>query len=163
MTTLHIRRGPVQMRGGQVWSQVGRPGQIGDCQASAAAQPTTEAMASEGPQPEDFNNIGGTATVNDAPYDLVFFQHYGVNPFIDTEDDEFSTFAIDVDTASYTVARKFLDDGFLPDQNSVRVEEFVNYFDQGYAVPTEDAFAIHIDGSPSPFGNSNHWLVRVGL
>ena len=131
--------------------------------ASAAAQPTAEVMASEGPQAEGFNNIGGTATVNDAPYDLVFFQHYGVNPFIDTEDDEFSTFAIDVDTASYTVTRKFLDDGFLPDQNSVRVEEFVNYFDQGYAVPTEDAFAIHIDGSPSPFGNSNHWLVRVGL
>ncbi len=131
--------------------------------ASAAAQPTAEAMASEGPQAEGFNNIGGTATVNDAPYDLVFFQHYGVNPFIDTEDDQFSTFAIDVDTASYTVARKFLDDGFLPDQNSVRVEEFVNYFDQGYAAPTDDAFAIHVDGSPSPFGNSNHWLVRVGL
>ena len=131
--------------------------------ASAAAQPTAEVMASEGPQAEGFNNIGGTATVNDAPYDLVFFQHYGVNPFIDTEDDEFSTFAIDVDTASYTVTRKFLDDGFLPDQNSVRVEEFVNYFDQGYAAPTDDAFAIHIDGSPSPFGNSNHWLVRVGL
>ncbi len=131
--------------------------------ASAAAQPTAEVMASEGPQAEGFNNIGGTATVNDAPYDLVFFQHYGVNPFIDTEDDNLSTFAIDVDTASYTVTRKFLDDGFLPDQNSVRVEEFVNYFDQGYPVPTEDAFAIHIDGSPSPFGNSNHWLVRVGL
>ena len=131
--------------------------------ASASAQPTAAAMSSESPQSEGFNNIGGTATVNDAPYDLVFFQHYGVNPFIDTEDDQLSTFAIDVDTASYTVARKFLNDGFLPDQNSVRVEEFVNYFDQGYAVPTDDAFAIHVDGAPSPFGNGNHWLVRIGL
>ena len=132
--------------------------------ASAPAPAAQPAMAASEPaQPEGFNNVGGTATVNDAPYDLVFFQHYGVNPFIDTEDDHFSTFAIDVDTASYTVARKFLDDGFLPDQNSVRVEEFVNYFDQGYQVPTEDAFAIHVDGSPSPFGNSHHWLVRVGL
>ena len=119
--------------------------------------------ASEPARPEGFNNIGGSATVNDAPYDLTFFQHYGVNPFIDTEDDQFSTFAIDVDTASYTIARKFLDDGFLPDQNAIRVEEFVNYFDQGYAAPTDDAFAIHVDGSPSPFGNGNHWLVRVGL
>lgn len=119
--------------------------------------------ASGSPQSEGFNNIGGSATVNDKPYDLTFFQHYGVNPFIDTEDDHLSTFAIDVDTASYTIARRFLDDGHLPEQNSIRVEEFVNYFDQGYAAPTEDAFAIHIDGSPSPFGNGNHWLMRVGL
>lgn len=131
--------------------------------ASASAQPTAVAMPAASPQSEGFNNVGGSATVNDAPYDLTFFQHYGVNPFIDTEDDQYSTFAIDVDTASYTIARKFLDDGFLPDQNSVRVEEFVNYFDQGYEPPTDGAFAIHVDGSPSPFGNSNHLLVRVGL
>ena len=132
--------------------------------ASAPAQQSAAPMpASQPAQPEGFNNVGGSATVNDAPYDLTFFQHYGVNPFIDTEDDQFSTFAIDVDTASYTIARKFLDDGHLPDQNSIRVEEFVNYFDQGYEAPTDDAFAIHIDGSPSPFGNGNHWLMRVGL
>ena len=133
-------------------------------ESAGAPAPQQQAMpASGGSQPDGFNNIGGSATVNDKPYDLTFFQHYGVNPFIDTEDDQLSTFAIDVDTASYTIARKFLDDGHLPDQNSIRVEEFVNYFDQGYAVPTEDAFAIHIDGSPSPFGNGNHWLMRVGL
>ncbi len=132
--------------------------------ASAPAQQQAAPMPASGPsQPEGFNNIGGSATVNDKPYDLTFFQHYGVNPFIDTEDDQLSTFAIDVDTASYTIARKFLDDGHLPDQNSIRVEEFVNYFDQGYEAPTDDAFAIHIDGSPSPFGNGNHRLMRVGL
>ncbi len=131
--------------------------------ASAPAQQSAPIPASGPSQPEGFNNVGGSATVNDAPYDLTFSQHYGVNPFIDTEDDQFSTFAIDVDTASYTIARKFLDDGHLPDQNSIRVEEFVNYFDQGYEAPTDGAFAIHIDGSPSPFGNGNHWLMRVGL
>ena len=131
--------------------------------ASAPTQQAAAMPASGSPQSEGFNNIGGSATVNDKPYDLTFFQHYGVNPFIDTEDDHLSTFAIDVDTASYTIARRFLDDGHLPDQNSIRVEEFVNYFDQGYDAPTDDAFAIHIDGSPSPFGNGNHWLMRVGL
>ena len=131
--------------------------------ASAPAQQQAAMPASEPSQPEGFNNVGGSATVNDAPYDQTFFQHYGVNPFIDTEDDHLSTFAIDVDTASYTIARRFLDNGHLPDQNSIRVEEFVNYFDQGYSAPTDDAFAIHMDGSPSPFGNGNHWLVRVGL
>ena len=114
-------------------------------------------------QPEGFNAIGGSATVNDAAYDLTFFKHYGVNPFIDTEDDHLSTFAMDVDTASYTVARRYVQDGNLPDPASVRVEEFVNYFDQGYAPPSNDAFAIHGEGSPSPFGGERHWLLRVGL
>ena len=112
---------------------------------------------------QGFNTIGGSAPVNDAAYDLTFFRHYGVNPFIDTEDDHLSTFAMDVDTASYTVARRFVQDGNLPHPDSVRVEEFVNYFDQGYEPPGDDVFAIHLDGSPSRFGGANHWLLRVGL
>ena len=126
-------------------------------------QPQPVVVATQGAQTEGFNTIGGSATVNDAAYDLTFFRHYGVNPFIDTEDDHLSTFAIDVDTASYTVARRFLNDGNLPDPDSVRVEEFVNFFDQGYEAPTDDAFAIHIEGAPSPFGSASHWLMRVGL
>ena len=130
--------------------------------------PTAQAVPLQGAgvrdQPEGFNSVGGTATVNEAAYDLTFFQHYGVNPFIDTEDDNRSTFAIDVDTASYTVARRFVQDGNLPDPASVWAEEFINYFDQGYASPTDgDAFAIHLEGSPSPFGSERHCLVRVGL
>ncbi len=113
--------------------------------------------------PEGFNTIGGSSTVNDAAYDLTFFKHYGVNPFIDTEDDHLSTFATDVDTASYTVARRFVEDGYMPDPDSVRVEEFVNYFDYGYEPPAQGAFAIHIEGSPSRFGGDRHWMVRVGL
>ena len=67
------------------------------------------------PMEEGFNSIGGSATVNDEPYDVTFFKHYGVNPFIDTEDDHLSTFAVDVDTASYSVARRFVQDGNLPE------------------------------------------------
>ena len=127
--------------------------------AAPQAQPGQWTLASV----EGFNTIGGSATVNDAAYDLTFFKNYGVNPFIDTEDDHLSTFAVDVDTASYTVARRFVQDGNLPDPDSVRVEEFVNYFEQGYERPGEGAFAIHLEGSPSPFGQENHWLMRVGL
>ena len=129
----------------------------------APAAPAAPQAAMRAQQTEGFNAIGGSATVNDAAYDLTFFKHYGVNPFIDTEDDNLSTFAIDVDTASYTVARRFVQDGNLPHPDSVRVEEFVNFFDQGYAAPEQGAFAIHVDGSPSPFGNEKHWLIRVGL
>ena len=113
--------------------------------------------------PEGFNVIGGTSTVNDAAYDLTFFKHYGVNPFIDTDDDNLSTFAVDVDTASYSVARAYVNDGYLPEPASVRVEEFVNAFEQGYAPPAEGAFAIRVDGAPSPYGGDNRKLMRVGL
>ena len=128
--------------------------------APAPAAPVQPQAATEAGH---FNVIGGSATVNDAAYDLTFFKHYGVNPFIDTEDDHLSTFAIDVDTASYTVARRFVRDGNMPDPDSVRVEEFVNFFDQGYERPAEGAFAIHVEGSPAPFGGQKHWLMRVGL
>jgi Ca-activated chloride channel family protein len=95
---------------------------------------------------------------------LTFYEHYGVNPF-DTEEDPLSTFAIDVDTASYVVARRYLGDGYLPDKDSVRVEEFVNYFHQDYAPPGDPqaAFAIHLEGAPSPFGGERYHLLRVGL
>ena len=141
----------------------GAPGAPGAPVEAIAAAPAPVQQRLATAQPEGFNTIGGSATVNDAAYDLTFFKHYGVNPFIDTEDDHLSTFAIDVDTASYTVARKFVQDGNMPDPDSVRVEEFVNYFDYGYEAPEEGAFAIHVEGSPSPFGSEKHWLLRVGL
>lgn len=94
-----------------------------------------------------------------------FFEDYGVNPFIDSVEDNLSTFAIDVDTASYTVMRRYLNDGFLPPDSSVRVEEYVNYFDYEYPLPDENsAFAIHVEGAPSPFGDGDDYqLMRVGI
>ena len=77
----------------------GNPGAPGPQAALAPAAPVPVQQAVVKAQPEGFNAIGGSATVNDEAYDLTFFRHYGVNPFIDTEDDNLSTFAIDVDTA----------------------------------------------------------------
>jgi Ca-activated chloride channel family protein len=108
---------------------------------------------------------GGETLPNDEPYDSMFFEHYGVNPFIDTEDDHLSTFAMDVDTASYTIARRYVNEGHLPPKDAIRVEEFVNYFDQEYPDPEEGegAFAIHLEGAPSPFGGERYYLLRVGI
>jgi Ca-activated chloride channel family protein len=102
---------------------------------------------------------------NDQPYDDMFFEKYGVNPFIDTEDDHLSTFALDVDTGSYTIARRYVTDGNLPPEDAVRVEEFVNYFYQDYAYPLEgQAFAIHVDGASFPFAETERYRVmRVGI
>lgn len=101
---------------------------------------------------------------NGAAYSNVFFKDAGTNPFIDTEDDPFSTFGMDVDTASYTVARRFLRDGLLPPSEAIRVEEFVNAFDYNYTPPANEPFAIHLEGAPSKFGEGKRLqLLRIGV
>jgi len=92
-----------------------------------------------------------------------FFQDYGINGFVDARRDHLSTFAVDVDTASYTVARRYVQDGSLPPQDAVRVEEFINYFDPGYNPPADAAFAIYADGAPSPFHSDGTTLLRIGI
>lgn len=113
----------------------------------------------------DFGYIPPTLNPpNGAIYDDVFFKEYGTNPFIDTEDDHLSTFGMDVDTASYSVTRRYLRDGNLPPTEAVRVEEFVNAFDYNYAPPSQDAFAVHIEGAPSRFGEGKRLqLLRIGI
>ena len=75
-----------------------------------------------------------------------------------------STFAIDVDTGSYTIMRRYLNDGLLPPSEAIRVEEFVNYFDHQYPIPSEDAFGIHLESAPAPYGESDAYhLLRVGI
>ena len=101
---------------------------------------------------------------NREPYDM-FFEDYGVNPSIDTEDDNLSTFGLDVDTGSYTIMRNYLSEGNLPPSDSVRVEEYVNYFDQGYlSPPPHQAFGITLNGAPAPFTQSERYqMLRVGI
>jgi Ca-activated chloride channel family protein len=107
---------------------------------------------------------GGTANPNGEPASGMFFETYGVNPFVDTDEDRLSTFAIDVDTASYAVARKYLNGRHLPPKNAVRTEEFVNYFKYYYRSPVEYPFAIHFEGAPSKFGKQGvHKLLKIGI
>jgi len=108
---------------------------------------------------------GGTTPPNGEDVDAMFFKNYGVNPFVDTEDDHLSTFATDVDTGSYTIVRRYLHDGHLPPEKAVRVEEFVNYFNYRYAAPQEDTFAVYAEAAPWRFGTGrkNSYLLRLGL
>ncbi|MBF0432409.1 MAG: von Willebrand factor type A domain-containing protein [Fibrobacteria bacterium] len=84
------------------------------------------------------------------------------NPFHLTSEDSLSTFAIDVDNGSYTLARKKLQQGLAPDPASIRVEEFLNYFEQDYPEPDNGPLAVYIDGAVSPFRDSLV-LLRIGL
>ncbi|MEU8619395.1 von Willebrand factor type A domain-containing protein [Streptomyces sp. NPDC048623] len=75
--------------------------------------------------------------------------------------DRLSTFALDVDTASYGYARRTLAEGRLPDRESIRPEEFVNSFKPDYARPQDNGFSVTVDGARS---DAPGWsLLRVGL
>jgi len=121
-------------------------------QAAASAAPSTAANPGYLP--------GAT------PGDMTF-PETGLNPYVSTSRDHLSTFGLDVDTASYTVAQSYVAAGNLPDPASVRVEEWVNFFDQGYTGPETGTFAIHADAVPAPFltgsASESEVLLRVGV
>jgi Ca-activated chloride channel homolog len=89
------------------------------------------------------------------------FRDYGYRDFVEASDDPLSTFALDVDTGSYTIARKWVDEGQLPPRESVRPEEFINAFEYDYDAP-RNGLELTVDGGPSPFDHDN-FLVRVGV
>jgi Ca-activated chloride channel homolog len=88
---------------------------------------------------------------------------YGTNPMTLAAKDNHSTFSIDVDTASYAIARSSLSGGHLPTANGVRVEEFVNAMDYSYVGPKNGApFAVNMEAAPSPLQPGHH-VLRVGV
>ena len=92
------------------------------------------------------------------------FQESSENLFVATAVDNLSTFAVDVDSGSYTVMRDFVERNQLPPADSVRIEEYINYFDPRYALPGDGSFAIHLEGAAAPYGEvASDYLVRVGI
>ncbi|MGZ9114426.1 MAG: vWA domain-containing protein, partial [Brevundimonas sp.] len=86
------------------------------------------------------------------------------NPVRRVADEPVSTFSIDVDTASYSNVRRFIDEGRAPPADAVRVEEMINYFDYGYERPTSatQPFAITAAVAASPWSPGRQ-IVHVGL
>ncbi len=95
------------------------------------------------------------------PFDM-FFRDYGTNGFVDTRQDRFSTFATDVDDASYTLVRRYLLEGNLPPRDAIRVEEFLNHFDYGYNLPKYERFRVFTEMVASPF-DSHAILMKIGV
>ncbi len=74
-----------------------------------------------------------------------------------------STFSIDVDNASYSNVRRYINQGELPLVDAVRIEEMINYFNYDYPEPTgEHPFSVSTELAECPW-NSNHYLMHVGL
>ncbi len=92
-------------------------------------------------------------------------EYNGINEniFHDAFKNPLSTFSIDVDAASYSNVRRFIQLGQRPPKDAVRIEEMINYFDYDYAQPKgEDPFSINTEISTAPW-NPKHKLVHIGL
>jgi Ca-activated chloride channel family protein len=92
------------------------------------------------------------------------YKHRDANAVHLAASDPVSTFSIDVDTGSYTNVRHMLNEGRLPPADAVRTEEFINYFDYGYAPPTDRSrpFSVTTELAPAPW-NSHRQLLMVGI
>lgn len=99
-----------------------------------------------------------TVNINNEEY-----AHIEENRFLTVGQNPLSTFSIDVDAASYSNVRRFLQQGILPPPGAVRIEELVNYFDYQYPQPREgEPFSVNTEMSVCPW-NPMHRLLLVGL
>lgn len=94
------------------------------------------------------------------------YEYVGTNPFVMTVHDPLSTFGVDVDTASYDIFRRDTALLRLPNADSVRVEEYLNYFRYQYPAPVvgeaEHPFHIDLAAAPNILDRDTH-ILRVGL
>ncbi|HET7468225.1 MAG TPA: von Willebrand factor type A domain-containing protein, partial [Gemmatimonadales bacterium] len=103
-------------------------------------------------------SVAGNGDFNTENYDVI-----NENRFLGAASNPLSTFSIDVDAASYSNVRRFLNQGTLPPKDAVRLEELVNYFP--YRYPDQSGsrpFAVSTEVAPCPWA-ADHRLVRIGL
>lgn len=85
------------------------------------------------------------------------------NGFKEVKQNPLSTFSVDVDRASYSNIRRFINSGQMPPVDAVRIEEMINYFSYDYQSPSSDQpFAVHHEMAVCPW-NQEHYLMKVGL
>lgn len=115
--------------------------------------------------------VSGVIYSTPSPYVHVGEQEYNregyssitENGFRKVSDEPLSTFSIDVDAASYSNVRRFLNSGQLPPDGAVRTEEMINYFKYSYPQPAgNDPFSITTEMSTSPW-NAQNRLLLIGL
>jgi Ca-activated chloride channel family protein len=85
------------------------------------------------------------------------------NGYKSVKNNPLSTFSIDVDNASYSNIRRFINAGSLPPADAVRIEEMINYFNYDYPEPRgEHPFSVYTETAVCPW-NNRHQLLQVGL
>jgi Ca-activated chloride channel family protein len=96
-------------------------------------------------------------------YDTESYSSLGENPFLAADENPLSTFSLDVDTASYSNVRRFIEGGSLPPPDAVRIEEMLNYFEYDYPEPGRgNPFSASVEVARAPWAPA-HKLVRVAV
>src|SRR5690606_6764788 len=97
------------------------------------------------------------------PWNTESYAAIDENAFLSVHANPLSTFSIDVDRASYSNIRRFLNEGRLPPKDAVRIEEMVNYFPYSDVAPEgEHPVAITTEVIAAPW-QQQHYLMRIGL
>jgi Ca-activated chloride channel homolog len=142
----------------------GRGGRGGGARAAAngivafAPRPLSRQMA---PPPATLHGPG--IRLPNGPANTAQYDDYVENEFSSTASDPLSTFGVDVDTASYSNVRRFLNEGHLPPAGSVRIEELVNYFTYDYPLPENGKPVSMTTRVMSDPWNPERQLFLVGL
>ncbi len=125
-----------------------------------AKEKDKDKTAAKPEQPDPYLKV---RIVKDAkPVPKMYFKYYGTNPTIDTSAEAISRFALDVDDASYNLARALLLQGRMPPEAAIRVEEFINSFNYLDAPPTKQAVAVSAEAFPSPH-RKGFYMLRLAV
>ena len=144
-------------------------------QDSAMQEVVVTGYGSAKSKPDLFNSIGMPLTKRvttgfaqnrysqDKQFNTEEYSNINENGFHKVADEPLSTFSIDVDAASYSNVRRYLNNNQLPPAGAVRTEEMINYFKYQYPQPTgKDPFSINTEISECPWNKENQ-LVLIGL
>ncbi|CAM4302618.1 vWA domain-containing protein [Bordetella muralis] len=149
-----------------------------DATLSRHTEDTRRARPAPAPAPQ--SELASPAYLNSRTADPVFltahepypqqiedrenYARYQDNPVIAAQEQSVSTFGVDVDTGAYTNVRRLLNGGQLPPAAAVRAEEFINYFDYGYAAPEnkDTPFNIATEVARAPW-NPKRQLLKIGV
>lgn len=138
------------------------PSPVLQSEAAYTRQPLTKRMAA--PASVVAPSVANDAIVGDyrtEPREQ--YEKLPDNPVHSVVETPVSTFGADVDTGSYANVRRFLNQGSLPPEGAVRLEEMVNYFPYDYALPTDGSpFGVTTEVAPSPW-NPHTRLLRIGI
>ncbi len=130
----------------------------GELEKKIALEEARGVTASLARRPELLPPVGAQPQFNTEEFGRIY-----ENIFLDTLSNPLSTFSIDVDTASYSIVRHFIQNNQFPIKDAVRVEEMINYFHYAYPLPKQKySFSIYTEMSSCPW-NPEHRLLHIGL
>ena len=141
------------------------PAQPASEAAAEAAAPATTRAASEAPTSEEEERGRHWKDPVIKEFPLVFYEGYGVNPQIPADEQPFSTFGLDADTASWYRQFAYLDQGARPNPEAIRAEEMINAFEARCEESVSDGtIRMCVQGSENPFYQRDEYrLVRVAV